>query len=87
VLDKLRYLRGAEPFPGYDALEVEEILAALQEADLATLKRVRGYERKFANRPRILADVSRVHGERRAAEPARAAPAYQPTSARASVGN
>jgi hypothetical protein len=86
VLDKLRYLRGAEPLPGYDALDVEEILAALKEADLATLKRVRGYERKFANRPRILDDVARVHGERRATEPASAAPAYNPTSARALVG-
>ena len=83
VLNKLRYLRGSEPFPGYDAMSVEEILAALPEADLATIKKVRGYERKFANRSQVLEEVVRVHGQRRKAEPAIAAPAYQPVSARA----
>ena len=82
VLNKLRYLRGSEPFPGYDAMSVEEILAALPEADLATIKKVRGYERKFANRSQVLEEVVRVHGQRRKAEPAIAAPAYQPVSAR-----
>jgi hypothetical protein len=82
VLNKLRYLRGSEPFPGYDAMSVEEILAALPEADMATIKKVRGYERKFANRPQVLDEVVRVHGQRRKAEPAIAAPAYQPVSAR-----
>jgi hypothetical protein len=82
VLNKLRYLRGSEPFPGYDALRVEEILAALKEADVATIKRVRGYERKFANRSKVLEEVVRVHRGRRATEPAIAAPAYQPISAR-----
>ena len=51
VLDKLRYMRQREPLPGYDALSVEEIVAALEDADLATINKVRGYERKFANRP------------------------------------
>jgi hypothetical protein len=82
VLDKLRYLRGSEPFEGYDAQSVEEIVAALEGADMATLKRVRGYERKFANRPPVLDEVARVHRLRRATRPASAAPAYQPTSAR-----
>jgi hypothetical protein len=82
VLDKLRYLRGNEPFEGYDAQSVEEIVAALEGADMATLKRVRGYERKFANRPPVLDEVARVHRLRRATRPASAAPAYQPTSAR-----
>ena len=82
VLNKLRYLRGSEPIPGYDALSVEEILAALEDADLATIKKVRGYERKFANRSQVLEEVVRVHGQRRKAEPAIAAPAYQPVSAR-----
>jgi hypothetical protein len=54
VLDKLRYMRGREPLPGYDALGVEEIVTALEEADLATINKVRGYERKFANRPDVL---------------------------------
>ena len=83
VLNKLRYLRGREPFPGYDAMSVEEILAALEEADLAMIKRVRGYERKFANRAQVLDEVVRVHQWHRAAEPAVDAPAYQPMSASA----
>jgi hypothetical protein len=82
VLDKLRYMRGSEPIQGYDALSVEEILAALEQGDVATIKKVRDYERKFANRPEVLDEVVRLHGERRATEPAVAAPGYQPTSAR-----
>lgn len=82
VLNKLRYMRGSEPFPAYDALTVEEILAALEEADLETIDRVRGYERKFANRPRVLETVARVHRSRLATEPRRAGPAYLPMSAR-----
>ena len=61
VLDKLRYMRGSEPLPGYDALNVEEIVSALEEADPATIKKVRGYERKFANRPDVLEAVIRAH--------------------------
>ena len=79
VLNKLRYMRGSEPFPGYDAQSAEEIVAALEQADLATIKKVRGYERKFASRRRVNDAVARVHRERRAA--AAAAPADQPTSA------
>ena len=80
VLNKLRYLRGSEPVAGYDALSVEEILAVVRDADLETITRVRGYERKFANRRRVLDEVGRFHRERRALQPASAAPAYQPTS-------
>jgi hypothetical protein len=81
VLDKLGYMRGREPLPGYDALDVEEIKAALKEADLATIKKVRGYERKFANRPGVLEEVARVHRERREAQPEGDAPGYEPMSA------
>ena len=80
VLDKLRWMRGAEPLPGYDALSVEEIVTALGEADLATIKKVRGYERKFANRPDVLDEVVRVHHRRLGERPASPAPAYQPLS-------
>ena len=80
VLDKLRYMRGREPLPGYDALNVEDVLTALEDADLATIKKVRGYERKFANRPGVLEEVVRVHHRRQATQPASAAPAYQPMS-------
>jgi hypothetical protein len=85
-LDKLRYMRQREPLPGYDALSVEEILAALEETDLETIKRVRDYERKFANRPRVMEEAVRVHRLRRATAPASAPPAYQPMSARSGAG-
>ena len=65
VFDKLRWLRQGEPFPGYDALSTEEIVAALDECDLEAIKRVRGYERKFGARRKVLDEVSRLHGERR----------------------
>jgi hypothetical protein len=87
VLDKLRYMRGREPLPGYDALSVEEIVVALKEADLATIQKVRGYERKFANRSEVLEEVLRVHRRRQATQPASAAPRYQPTSARTRSGS
>jgi hypothetical protein len=52
----------------------------------AFLKRVRGYERKFANRRdltrRDLTDaVIRLHHRRLATQPASAVPAYRPMSA------
>jgi hypothetical protein len=78
VLDKLRYMRGREPIAGYDALDVEEIVTELQDADLATIKKVRGYERKFGNRPEVLEEVIRVHGRHRASQPEGTAPGYQP---------
>ncbi len=79
VLDKLRYMRGAEPLPGYDALSVEEIVDALQRADdMGTINRVRAYERKFANRPEVLEEAVRVHHRRQEAQPKSAAPSYQP---------
>jgi hypothetical protein len=81
VLDKLRYMRQREPLPGYDGLSVEEIVSALQEADLATIDKVRGYERKFAHRPDVLEEVVRVHHRRQASQPASAPPAYQSMSA------
>ena len=83
VLDKLRWMRGSEPLPGYDALSVEGIVAALGEADLATIKKVRSYERKFANRADVLEEVARVHHRVLASRPATAPPAYQPISAKA----
>ena len=81
VLDKLRWMRGREPLPGYDALDVEAIVTALGDADLATIKKVRAYERKFANRPAVLDEVVRVHHRSLADRPASAKPSYQPMSA------
>jgi hypothetical protein len=82
VLDKLRYMRGSEPLPGYDALSVEEIVSALERADPATIQRVRGYERKFAKRPAVLEAVVRAHHRGLADRPASPVPGYQPMSAR-----
>ena len=65
VFDKLRWLRQDEPLPGYDALSSEEVLAALDKADVAAIKRVRGYERKFHARREVLDEVDRLHRERR----------------------
>lgn len=78
VLDKLRYMRGPEPLPNYDALSLDAILVALEHADVATIKKVRGYERKFAKRHDVLELAVRVQHERRAAEPAGARSGYQP---------
>ena len=66
VFDKLRWLRQDEPLPGYDALSSAEVLAALDKADIAAIKRVRGYERKFHARREVLDEVDRLHRDRRA---------------------
>jgi hypothetical protein len=60
VLDKLRYMRGSEPLPGYDALTSEQIGEALAGADAATVKAVRSYERKFQHRQSVLDEAARV---------------------------
>jgi hypothetical protein len=65
VFDKLRYLRHDEPLPGYDALSSEQVMAALDKADVSAIKRVRGYERKFQARREVLDEVDRLHRERR----------------------
>jgi hypothetical protein len=82
VLDKLRWMRGSEPLPGYDALSVEDIITALKTSNSTTIKKVRGYERKFANRPEILDEVVRAQHRDQLAHPAGPPPAYQPTSSR-----
>jgi len=65
VLDKLRFMRQTEPIPGYDALSSDQAVAALDSVDVATLKRVRGYERKFGARKDVLDEIARLHAERR----------------------
>lgn len=64
VLHKLRYLRGPEPLPGYDALGDQlggkELLEALAGADPATLHKTRSYERKFQHRPEVLDELDRL---------------------------
>jgi hypothetical protein len=65
VFDKLRWLRHDEPLPGFDALDVEEVIAALDKEDLEGLKRVRGYERKFGVRKDVLDEIDRLYQERK----------------------
>jgi hypothetical protein len=60
VLNRLRWLRGSEPLPGYDALPSDEIVRALADADAATVKAVRSYERHHRDRPEVRAEVARV---------------------------
>ena len=60
ILDKLRFMRGRQPLPGYDQLPPEAIGQALSEADMPTIKRIRDYERKFQNRPEVLEEVARL---------------------------
>ncbi len=65
VMDKLRFMRQDEPLPGYDGLSIDQVFAALESADLAVLKQVRSYERKFGARKDVLDEVARLHAERR----------------------
>lgn len=65
LFDKLRWLRQEEPLPGYDAMSTEEVAAALEQADLSAIKRIRSYERKFGARRAVLDEVTRLHRERR----------------------
>jgi hypothetical protein len=60
VLDKLRYMRGREPLPGYDVLTTEQIVKTLARADSETVKAVRDYERKFHHRQSVLNETARV---------------------------
>lgn len=77
VLNKLRYMRGAEPMEGYDEMTPDEIITELQSADMPTIKAVRAYERKFANRSKVVDYVTQIHGERLAGQPKEPVPAYQ----------
>ena len=60
VLNRLRWLRGSEPLPGYDALDSDEIVRALADADAATVKAVRSYERHHRDRREVRAEAARV---------------------------
>ena len=60
VLEKLRYMQGTEPLPGYDTLTTEQIAEALAGADAETVRAVRDYERKFAHRQSVLNEAARV---------------------------
>ena len=63
VLQRLRYLRGPEPLEGYDALEEDDVPAALRGADVKTLDGVRDYERKLRRRSLVLEEVAGARRE------------------------
>ncbi len=65
VLDKLRWLRGREPLPEYDALDPAESSTALQIADLYMLTLVREYELKRGGRDEVLDELARIRCERK----------------------
>jgi hypothetical protein len=60
VLNRLGWLRSTEPLPGYDALDSDEIVRALADADATTVKAVRSYERHHRDRHDVRAEVARV---------------------------
>jgi hypothetical protein len=65
IFDKLRWLRQTEPLQGYDAMTPAQVVAALKKSDLSTIKRVRGYERKFRGRREVMEEVDRLHQDKR----------------------
>lgn len=60
VLEKLRYMHGDEPVPGYDTLTTEQIAQALAGADAEKVRAVRDYERKFKHRKSVMDEAARV---------------------------
>jgi ferritin-like metal-binding protein YciE len=54
VTERIDALRGREPWPGYDALTVDEITTALGKADGNRTRAARDYERTHKNRAGVL---------------------------------
>jgi ferritin-like metal-binding protein YciE len=59
VLARISSLRGEEPWPGYDELNVQEIRAALDDDDEDRVARVRTYERGHKDRGGVLSATER----------------------------
>lgn len=59
VLSRITTLRGDEPWPGYDELNVNEVRAVLGEGDEQRVKAVRSYERAHKNRTHVLEATDR----------------------------
>ena len=54
ITDKLAKLTGDEPWSGYDEQSVDAITTVLGQADAATVKRVRAYERDHKARAGVV---------------------------------
>jgi len=59
VLSRITALRGSEPWPGYDELNVSEIKAVLGEGDEDRIKQVGAYERSHKNRAAVITMTER----------------------------
>jgi ferritin-like metal-binding protein YciE len=59
VLDRIDALRGDEPWPGYDEMTAQDIVARLRDGDDALATRVRDYERAHKNRATVLRAAER----------------------------
>jgi ferritin-like metal-binding protein YciE len=59
VLGRTSALRGEEPWPGYDSLNVSEVNAVLGEGDEDRAKRARAYERSHKNRAAVIQTTER----------------------------
>ncbi len=59
IVSRITSLRGNEPWPGYDELNVDAIRTALAHADDDRAARVRRYERGHKNRAGVLTAVER----------------------------
>jgi ferritin-like metal-binding protein YciE len=60
VLERVDALTEDEPWAGYDGQDVDEVRAALREADDATVQRVREYERRHKDRSGVLDATERA---------------------------
>ena len=58
-----------EPFPGYNTLYVEDVLARLSQLDTASLHSVRTYEEHHDNRVMVMREVERLLLERNQSTP------------------
>ena len=59
VLEKVNSLRGEEPWPGYDELNVGEVQEAISAADEKRVSQIRDYESKHKKRKQVLEAVER----------------------------
>jgi ferritin-like metal-binding protein YciE len=64
VLERVDALTGDEPWAGYDGQDVEQVRAALRDADDETVQRVREYERRHKDRSGVLEATERAAAAR-----------------------
>jgi len=60
VLERVEALTEDQPWAGYDDQDVEQVRAALRDADEATVRRVREYERRHKDRSGVLEATERA---------------------------